>query len=218
MAAVVDRSPYFARRLVRGTLATTLVIVLLSIWARAAILGYVGRVMTASDPLAPAELAVLTPDSGDCALEISDLFRDHLVKRVAVLAPEPTPALRELERRGVHRQDGPLDVLVQLGVPSATIVTIPAGEGGTIDSTKALADWCFNHPADGIIVVVSPTHARRFRRALGRVWRGPGPLPSIHVTKFDQFRADDWWRSRRTLREGIVELQKLMLDYVSHPM
>jgi hypothetical protein len=214
--AVVDRSPHVARRLLRGTLATALLIALISFAARAALLGRLGRMMTASDPLAPAELAVLTPESINSVLDISDLVRDRLVKRVAVLVSEPTPAARELERRGIRV--GPVDVLVQLGVPSAAIVTIPAGEGGTTESTKALADWCFTHPADGIIVVVGATHAGRYRRALGRVWRGPGPLPSIRATRFDQFRADDWWRSRRTLRDGILELEKLLLDHVTHPL
>ena len=31
------------------------------------------------------------------------------------------------------------------------------------------------------------------------------------------FRADDWWQSRTTVREGLVELEKLGLDYARHP-
>ena len=187
--------------------------------ARTTILTSLGRAMTTSDPLAPADLAVLTPESGDGGeIEVSDLFRDHVVTRVAVLLPQPMIATAELERRGVHAHADPLDVLVQLGVPPNAIVAVPAGEGGTTESTKALATWYRSRMANRIIVIVSPTHARRYRRALARVWQGPGPLPAIRITRFDEFRAETWWRTRGTLRAGLGELQKLLLDYVSHPL
>jgi len=39
----------------------------------------------------------------------------------------------------------------------------------------------------------------------------------VVTTPYAMFRAEDWWRSRTTLREGLVELQKLALDYARHP-
>lgn len=187
--------------------------------ARATILTSLGRAMTTSDPLAPADFAVLTPESGEGGeIEVSDLFHDHIVTRAVVLLPHPTIAAAELERRGARIHDGPLDVLVQLGVPQNAIVAVSAGEGGTTESTKALSAWCRGRGADRIIVIVSPTHARRYRRALARVWQGPGPLPAIRTTRFDEFRAETWWWTRGTLRNGLGELQKLLLDYVSHPL
>jgi len=201
------------------SVAGLLVVLLVGGAARTTILTSLGRAMATSDPLAPADLAVLTPESGDGGeIEVSDLFRDHVVTRVAVLVPQPTIAEAELERRGVRSHAPPLDVLVQLGVPPNAIVAVPAGEGGTTESTKALAAWCRGRAADRIIVIVSPTHARRYRRALARVWQGPGPLPAIRTTRFDEFRAETWWSTRRTLRNGLEELQKLLLDYVSHPL
>jgi hypothetical protein len=187
--------------------------------ARTAILTGLGRAMTTSDPRTPADLAVLTPESGDGGeIEISDLFRDRLVTRVAVLVPRSTIAEQELERRGIPRHDSPVDVLARLGVPPTAIVAVPAGEGGTTESTQALAVWCRSRAASRILVIASPTHARRYRRALARVWLGPGALPAILTTRFNACRADTWWQARGTLREGLGELAKLLLDDLSHPL
>jgi hypothetical protein len=67
------------------------------------------------------------------------------------------------------------------------------------------------------VVVVSPSHGRRYRRTLLRAWPAGHPTPRVVVTQYSLFRGDDWWQSRTTVREGLVEIEKLGLDYVLHP-
>ena len=43
------------------------------------------------------------------------------------------------------------------------------------------------------------------------------PAPIVITAPYALFRADDWWQSRTTVREGLVELEKLALDFVRHP-
>jgi hypothetical protein len=50
-----------------------------------------------------------------------------------------------------------------------------------------------------------------------RAWPQGRPAPRVVITQYSLFRADDWWTSRSTLREGLVEMEKLGLDYVLHP-
>jgi hypothetical protein len=64
---------------------------------------------------------------------------------------------------------------------------------------------------------VGPSHGRRFRRALRRAWPATLPAPAVVTTPYGLFKADDWWQSRPTLREGLVEIEKLALDFVTHP-
>jgi hypothetical protein len=40
----------------------------------------------------------------------------------------------------------------------------------------------------------------------------------VETTFYGLFRSEDWWQSRTTLREGLVEMEKLALDYVAHPL
>ena len=73
------------------------------------------------------------------------------------------------------------------------------------------------HPSAQVVVVVGPSHGRRYRRALLRAWPDSAPRPRVVTTSYGLFRADDWWQSRTTLRDGLVEFEKLLLDYVAHP-
>ncbi len=150
-------------------------------------------------------------------LMIGDLYRMQPAARVGVFDPRATRVDAELDRRGVVLPDLTQHVLGQLGVPAGAIERIPAGEGGTTETTAALAEWARRHPGQRVLVVVGPSHGRRYRRALERAWPAGHPAPLIVTTPYALFRAEDWWQSRTTLREGLVELEKLALDYARHP-
>jgi hypothetical protein len=151
------------------------------------------------------------------ALKLADLYRANSAATVGLLVPRAARIDRELTRRGIVVPDVAFDVLVQLGVPGRAIVRIPAGEGGTTETTGALAGWARAHAGKKVLVVVGPSHGRRYRRALRRAWPDGQPAPTVMTTPYAAFHPDDWWQSRTTLREGLVEWQKLVLDYVTHP-
>jgi hypothetical protein len=166
----------------------------------------------------PADLLAMDFESGAAGvLALSDLAHAQPSATVAVLKPEATKVDEELARRGVTRPDLALDALVQLGVPRPSIIEISAGEGGTTESTAALADWSRANPQKRVLVVVGPSHGRRYRRALWRVWPKSAPAPTVATSPYGLFRVEDWWTSRTTLREGLFEFEKLVLDYVTHP-
>jgi len=151
-------------------------------------------------------------------LSLGDLHHSQPAATVAILVPEGTRVDHELQRRGIVLPNLTVELLAQLGVARDAVVRIPAGEGGTTHTTAALAEWGRKNPGRQVLVVVGPSHGRRFRRALQRVWPDDGrPAPRVVTTPYAMFRAEDWWRSRTTLREGLVELQKLALDYARHP-
>jgi hypothetical protein len=122
-----------------------------------------------------------------------------------------------LRDRRVVMPDVVGDVLEQLGVPSHAIARLPVDDLGTTDTTAALAGWSRANPSGRVVVVVGPSHGRRYRRVLRRVWPEGHPEPRVVVTQYALFRADDWWQSRTTVREGLVEIEKLGLDYLMHP-
>jgi len=186
--------------------------------ARTAALQRAGALLADADPPAAADLLTMDVESGLAGvLEIADLYREHPAA-VAVLIAEPTAIDAELRRRGVKLPHVIRDALVQLGIPENAIVEIPAGEGGTTETTAALAGWARAHPATQVLVVVGPSHGRRYRRALLRAWTAGEHRPRIVTTPYALFNTRDWWRSRTTLREGLVELEKLLLDFGAHPL
>jgi uncharacterized SAM-binding protein YcdF (DUF218 family) len=178
-----------------------------------------GRLLVASDGIEAADLLAMDVESHESGLlALSDLYRTHIGRSIGLLTPKSTAIDDELQRRGVDLPDVVVEVLVQLGIPKTAMVHIPAGEGGTTESAAALAEWARAHPGNKVLVVVSPSHGRRYRRALRRVWPDGQPAPIVVSTSYGLFRAEDWWQSRTTLREGLVELEKLALDYIAHPL
>jgi hypothetical protein len=183
---------------------------------RRAALQRAGAVLVAGDAPGPADLLAIDVDSGPAGLlMLGDLHRAQPAATVAILDPAPTRVETELIRRGVVPPDPVEDVLLQLGVPGGAMIRIPAGEGGTTDVTRALSEWARRHPGKRVLVVVGPSHGRRFRRALRRSWPEGHPAALVVTTSYALFRPEDWWRSRPTLREGLIELEKLAVDYLA---
>jgi hypothetical protein len=178
-----------------------------------------GHALVAADEAGPADLIVMAVESGAAGvLSLADLHQSQPAATIGILFPEGTRVDREFHRRGIVLPDLTIEALTQLGVPRDTIVRMPAGEGGTTEATAALGEWGRRNPGKRVVVVVGPSHGRRFRRALRRAWPDDGqPAPRVVTTPYALFRPEDWWRSRTTLREGLVELQKLALDYARHP-
>jgi uncharacterized SAM-binding protein YcdF (DUF218 family) len=210
------------RRLVRAIAVVLLVVAAVAIAAipsvRAAVFERTGQVLAAADAPGPADLLTMDVESGFAGvLKIADLYREQPAM-VALLVPHPTAIDVALAERGVKLPRVMRDALLQLGVRDDAIVEIPAGEGGTTETTAALADWARAHATRRVLVVVGPSHCRRYRRALLRVWPDAAPAPRVVITPYALFHERDWWQSRTTLREGLVELEKLALDYVSHPI
>ena len=183
---------------------------------RHTILRSLGRVLVTTDPVQPADVGVMTESGDGGEIEVSQLYHQGVFPRVLVLAPAPTAVDAEYVRLGVHRVDVVLTTLRQLGVPDSAVIRLDAGEGGTTDSALALVRWVREH-SGRVLVVVEPTHARRYRRTLRRIWPDGMASPVVTVPRITLFHVEDWWRSRRTLRDGLFELQKLAWDYVTHP-
>ena len=186
--------------------------------ARQAALRSTGRILIAGDQPQPADLIVSDVESGPAGLlTIGDLHRSQPYAAVGVLMPRATRIDAEMQQRGIVLPNLTVEMLAQLGIREDAIVRIPAGEGGTSETTRALGEWGRRNPGKRVLVVVGPSHGRRYRRALRRAWPDGHPAPIVTTAPYALFRAEDWWQSRTTVREGLVELEKLALDYARHP-
>lgn len=178
----------------------------------------VGRALVVNDPLSPADVLAVTTASGEAGLlETGDLYREGWARAVVIIRRSPTAADRELQRRGVRLPDREAETLALLGVPPSVILPLPSGDGGTLAGTASLVKWLERQPSRRAIVVVNRTHARRFARALRRNWPKGWTPPIVRTSRFGGFRADAWWTDHGSLRDGLTELPKLLLDCVIHP-
>jgi len=187
---------------------------------RTSLLRVAGRVLVVDEPVAPVDVIVLPKWAGAAgAIDASDLVRDRIATLVAVLPEPPKPSELELVRRGVSHSDESVELvrlLHSLGVTNVEVIAEPAA--GTEAEGQVLLSWCNRRQFRSILVMSSPDHSRRVRRVLHRSMDGTATTVTIRSARYSAFDPDRWWTTRDDTRTEIVELQKLVLDVLRHPL
>ena len=171
-----------------------------------------------NDPISPADIIVVSAAaSGAGALEAADLVQSGIATRVAVFSDPPSGEDHEFIRRGLPDEAASqIRQLKSLGVTD--VVQIPTTEAGTNDEAQALPPWCDQHQFRSIVLVTARDHSRRWRRVLDRVMKGHPTRVTVQPARYSKFDPDQWWKTRGGVRTEIIELQKLVLDAVLHPL
>jgi uncharacterized SAM-binding protein YcdF (DUF218 family) len=179
-----------------------------------------GWALVVSEPVAPADIIVVSLDSGGAgALEAADLVQSGIATRVAVFTDPPSGEDYEFIRRGLPHEDAGARQIRQLSSLGVTdVVQIPRTDVGTKGEGQALPPWCDQHQFRSIVFVAARDHSRRLRRVLDRAMKGHPTRVTVRPERYSTFDPDRWWETRGGTRTGIVELQKLVLDAVLHPM
>jgi hypothetical protein len=182
---------------------------------REPVLRAAGWALVISEPVAAADVIVLTLDSdGAGLLQAADLVQGGISKRVAIFMEPPDEVEREFIRRGVP-YTGTMQLLRSLGVTNVEQI---AGANGTGGEGLVLPPWCDEHRFESIIVVAANHHSRRLRRVLDRAMKGRLTRVTVQSARYSGFDPDRWWKTRGGIRTEIIELQKLLLDFVLHPI
>jgi len=180
----------------------------------------VGWGLVARDPLAHADVIVISNDAdGSGVLEAADLVHEGIATQVALFTRSPTLAAREFARRGVPYDDSTATAVEELRALGITFVEgIPGPVAGTHDEGKVLAPWCRENQYRTVVVVSTSDHSRRTRRVLHRAMRGTRTRIIVWYSHYSSFDPNSWWQTRNGVRIAIEEYQKLLLDFLSHPL
>lgn len=187
---------------------------------RVATLRALGHALVVTDPAASADVIVISVDAGSAGvLEAADLVRSGVSQAVAVFAEPQDAADLEFRNRGIRHQDDAaraLEELELLGVANAT--RIPTPVDGTTAEGRVLSAWLSERGFRSVIMVTTPDHARRTRRVLRRALKDRQTAVFVRASRYSDFDADAWWQRRAGVRTEIIELQKLLLDILAHPL
>jgi hypothetical protein len=188
-------------------------------WRHAA-LRAMGRALVAEDPVPrTADIVIVSTDSLAAGiLEAAKLVDAGVTDRVGLFQRTPSPLGLELKRRGlphIDLQAYSLDLLHALGV--TRIEMIPAVVG-TVDEGKVLPSWCAANNIHSIVFVSMADHSRRSRRVLGRALGQHAIQVAVRWAPFSQFDPDRWWQDRNGQRVEIIESEKLLVDFLRHPL
>jgi hypothetical protein len=186
---------------------------------REPILRAAGSALVVDEPVGPADIIVLAPDSnGAGALQAADLVHSGIATRVAVFTDPPSGEDLEFIRRGLPYEDLAARQIRQLGWLGVTDVEkIPRDEAGTGGEGQVLAPWCDQQQLRSVVFVASRDHSRRIRRVLNRDMKGHAVRVTVQAERYSNFDPDRWWETRTGIRTEIIELEKLVLDVVLHP-
>jgi hypothetical protein len=216
-AGMIFKWPRWAPILVVLALAAFAIVAIRS--PRELVLRAAGWALFVNDPVAPADIIVLSLDSaGAGALEAADLVQSGISKRVAVFVDPPSGEDYEFIRRGLPYEDAGARQIRQLRSLGVTDVAQISRIDGTEDEGRVLPPWCDEQHLRSIVVVATKDHSRRLRRVLDRVMKGHPTRVTVQAARYSSFDPDRWWDSRGGVRTEIVELQKLLLDVMLHPM
>jgi hypothetical protein len=187
---------------------------------RKSVLRAAGWMLVVNEPIAPADIIVISLDSGGAgALEAAELVQNGIAKQVAVFSDPPSREDQEFIRRGLPYEDASrrqIHQLTWLGVTD--VVQITRTEMGTEGEGQALPAWCQQHHFRSIVFVAARDHSRRVRRVLDRLMQGHVTRLMVQPARYSSFDPDRWWESRPGIRTEIVESQKLVLEIVLHPL
>ena len=186
---------------------------------REPVLRAAGWALVVNEPVAPADIIVLSLDSGGAgALEAVDLVKRGISKRVAVFKDPPSGEDYEFIRRGLPYEDAGARQIRQLRSLGVTDIVQISRIDGTEAEGQVLPAWCDEHHLRSIVVVAAKDHSRRLQRVLDRDMKGNPTRVTVQPARYSRFDPDRWWKTRGGVRTEIVELQKLLLDIVLHPM
>ena len=187
---------------------------------RGSVLRAAGWALVVNEPIAPADVIVVSLASGGAgAIEAADLMQDGIATRIAVFTDPPSGEDHEFIRRGLPYEDASARQIRQLRWLGVTdVLQIPGTEAGTEGESQVLPPWCDQHQFRSIVFVAARDHSRRWRRALNRVMKGHPTRVMVQPARYSPFDPDRWWETRDGVRSEIVELQKLVLEVVLHPL
>jgi hypothetical protein len=186
---------------------------------RESVLRAAGWALVVDEPVSPADIIILSLDSGGAgALEAADLVKRGISKRVAVFEDPPSGEDFEFIRRGLPYEDGAARQIRQLRSLGVTDIVQISRVDGTEAEGAVLPAWCDAHQLRSIVVVAATDHSRRLQRVLDRDLKGHPTRVTVQPSRYSSFDPDRWWESRDGARREIVELQKLVLDIVLHPV
>jgi uncharacterized SAM-binding protein YcdF (DUF218 family) len=178
------------------------------------ILTQLGNYLVVQHPVAKSDLIVCMA-GGDVerGLASADLFARGLAPRIFI-AREPIPdGLETLKQKGIAYPES-VDLVTMifrgLGIPESAVIRSDQPVESTFEEAERVGALIQEKKYRSLILVTSPTHSRRawltFRKAI------PDKDFRITVvpTPYSKFRAEEWWKTRRYVREVIIEYQKLI--------
>jgi uncharacterized SAM-binding protein YcdF (DUF218 family) len=176
------------------------------------VLTAVGEQLIHVDPLERADAIIVLASRLERIIEAAGLYQQGYAPMVLLTREQRDSAEQLLIDRKVVEsgEEQRRQVLIALGVPADAIVLLDDLVTSTVDEARAFAGWARSHPVRRLIVVTSPIHTARARLTFARALEHLPVTIIVRPASMARFQSATWWRARDTLRDGVLEWQKLL--------
>jgi len=178
------------------------------------ILTQLGKYLVVQHPATKSDLIVcLAGGDVERGLASAELFAKGLAPRIFI-AREPVPdGLETLKQKGIAYPES-VDLVMMifkgLGVPETAVIRGDRPVQSTFEEAERVGALIKEKKYRSLILVTSPTHSRRAWLTFRQVIPDKDFRITVIPTPYSKFRAEDWWKTRRYVREVILEYQKLI--------
>ena len=179
-----------------------------------------GSYLLKDDQVEHADVMVLlTGTLTDRVLQTADLYHEGVASRVWIVeAGRGADSI--LKQRGVYLKSYSQqnrDVLIQLGIPADRIELLPGGATSTRMEALIIRDHLQTQKGiETLLLVTSSEHTRRAHKIFEAAFHplrkssGRAPVVSCSPSKYTNFHAEKWWRSRDDIQDLVNEYLKLL--------
>ena len=178
------------------------------------ILSRLGEYLVVQHPLAKSDLIVCAA-GGDVerGMASADLYARGLAPRIFIARETLPDGLDTLKQKGIaypESIDRVTMIFRGMGVPESAVIRDDQPVESTFQEAERVAAFIKDKKYGSLILVTSPTHSRRalltFRKAIPDQDLRILVMPTPH----SGFKAEEWWKTRKYVRQVIMEYQKLI--------
>ena len=181
---------------------------------RAEVIDWIDARLLSVDPLQKSDAIVVlsggTPEREVAAADL--LLAGWAPKLVMTLEPERlgTTALLARGLQVPLARDLRVGYMRAMKVPENALVVLDPPIASTVEEAERVREWAVAQRVRSLLIVTSPNHTRRARYAFVRHFRGTDVTIRMAA-------ANGAWQQRRiTMRESVIELQKLLFYRVRY--
>ena len=187
---------------------------------RVPLLTALGNYLIIEHPLTKADLIVCTPGSPlEKSLTAAELYERGLAPRIFIPQETPPAGIEILKRQGglyPEKSEFFISTLKSLKIPESDLMV---GEH-TVDSIREEAeeirDVVMEKGLRSIIIVTSPSRAKRAYLIFEKVFAGEKLKIMISPSQYSDFRADNWWKRDKYVNEVIFEIQAVLYHTIKN--
>lgn len=161
-------------------------------------------------------IVCLAGNNVERGLAAADAYRKGLAPKILLTREELPDGYNLLRDKGVEYPET-IDllekILVGLGVPRSDLIITDEPVKSTLDEATLVKGVVEREGFRSLLIITSPTHSRRSWITFRKVIQKDNVRILMMPSPYSDFRAEDWWKKRKYLREVIVEYEKLIYYY-----